>query len=131
MTNIIGAKTIRKQKVWTKVAFHRPKTQKTEVAHKVKKVSYQKFPTFDKFAIILHPVSSESAIRTIEDNNTLVFVVDPKATKKQIKKACEQLYNIKPVKVNTLIRPDGSKKAYVKIPKEKEALEIANKIGIM
>jgi hypothetical protein len=30
-----------------------------------------------------------------------------------------------------MIRPDGEKKAYVKIPKEQEALEIANKIGIM
>ena len=103
----------------------------TPIDHKVKKVSYQKFPTNDKYAIIRQPVSSESAIRTIEDNNTLVFTVDPRSNKTQIKKACEQLYNFKPVRVNTLIRPDGSKKAYVKVPKEQEALEIANKIGIM
>jgi large subunit ribosomal protein L23Ae len=117
--------------VWTKVVFRRPKTRVTGVAHKVKSVSYQKFPTYDKYAIIKFPVSSESAIRTVEDNNTLVFMVDPKATKTEIKKACERLYNFKPVKVNTLITPDGTKKAYVKVPKEQEALEIANKIGIM
>ena len=126
-----GAKAIKKVKVRTKVVFRRPKTQTTPAAHKVKRVSYQKYPTFDKYAIIKHPLSSESAIRTIEDNNTLVFIVDPKSTKQQIKKACEQLYNFKPIHVNTLIRPDGSKKAYVKVPKEQEALEIANKIGIM
>ena len=103
----------------------------TPVKHKVKRISYQKFRTYDKYAIIKHPLSSESAIRTIEDNNTLVFVVDMKANKKQIKTACEQLYNFKPIKVNTLVRPDGTKKAYVKVPKEQEALEIANKIGIM
>ena len=111
--------------------FRRPKTKITAVSHKVQRVSYQKFPTFDKYAIIKFPVSSESAIRTIEDNNTLVFMVDPHATKTQIKKACEELYSFKPVKVNTLITPDGTKKAYVKVPKENEALEIANKIGIM
>ena len=118
-------------KVWTKIAFHRPKTHVTPVKHKVKRVSYQKFSNYDKYSVVLHPVSSESAIRTIEDNNTLVFVVDAKSTKKDIRKACEQLYNFKPVRVNTLIRPDGSKKAYIKVSKDQEALEIANKIGIM
>ena len=54
-----------------------------------------------------------------------------KSSKKQIKAACEKLYSFKPIKVNTLIKPDGTKKAYVKVPKEQEALEIANKIGIM
>ena len=127
----VGAKAIRKQKIQTKIAFRRPKTQIKPVAHKVKRISYQKFPTYDKYAIIKHPLASESAIRTIEDNNTLVFIVDMKANKTQIKKACEQLYNFKPTKVNTLIRPDGAKKAYVKVPKDQEALEIANKIGIM
>ena len=111
--------------------FRRPKTLVAAPVHKVKRVSYQKFPTYDRYAIIKHPLASESAIRTIEDNNTLVFVVDMKANKKQIKAACEKLYNFKPTKVNTLIKPDGTKKAYVKVPKEQEALEIANKIGIM
>jgi large subunit ribosomal protein L23Ae len=113
------------------VRFKRPKTKIVKPNHKVKTISYRLYPRGDKYAIIKNPLSSESAIRTIEDNNTLVFIVDPKSTKKQIKKACEELYSFKPVKVNTLIRPDGSKKAYVKVPKEQEALEIANKIGIM
>ena len=128
---MLGQKAIRKQKVWTKPVFRRPKTKTAPRKAKVTRSSYVKFNTFDKYAIIKNPLSSESAIRTIEDNNTLVFAVDMKANKKQIKHACEQLYNFKPVKVNTLIKPDGTKKAYVKVPKEQEALEIANKIGIM
>ena len=127
----IGTKAIKKIKVRTEIAFRRPKTYITPVARKVKAVSYQKYPTRDKYSIIRFPISGESAMRTIEDNNTLVFAVDPRANKKQIKKACEQLYNFKPIRVNTLIRPDGTKKAYIKVPKEQEALEIANKIGIM
>jgi len=61
----------------------------------------------------------------------LVFVVDILANKKQIKKALEDLHDIKAVKVNTLIRPDGTKKAYVRISKEKDVVEVANKIGMM
>ena len=42
-----------------------------------------------------------------------------------------QLYEIKVEKVNTLIRPDGVKKAYVKLKPDFEALDVANKIGII
>ena len=33
--------------------------------------------------------------------------------------------------VNTLIRPDGLKKAYVRLTPDHEALEVANRIGII
>lgn len=58
-------------------------------------------------------MTTESAMKVIEDNNTLVFVVDRRANKHAIRKACEQMYNIKVKRVNTLIRPDSNKKAYV------------------
>lgn len=48
-----------------------------------------------------------------------------------IRKACQDLYNIKVKRVNTLVRPDGLKKAYVVLSAEQDALDIANKIGIM
>ena len=128
---MVGAKTAKKHKVRTKIAFRRPLTLMVPIKHKVKRASYAKYPTRDKYAIIKAPLSSESAIKTVEDNNTLVFIVDMRANKKQISKACEEMYSFKPVRVNTLIRPDGTKKAYVKVPKDQEALEIANKIGIM
>jgi large subunit ribosomal protein L23Ae len=76
-------------------------------------------------------LSTESAIKTIEDNNTLVFIVHRKASKPMIKKACMDLYNIKVKKINTLVRADGEKKAYVILTQEQDALDIANKIGIM
>ena len=46
----------------------------------------------------------ESAMKKIEDNNTLVFIVDAKSNKHQIKSAVKKLYEIEVVKVNTLIR---------------------------
>ena len=58
----------------------------------------------DAYAIIKHPLTTESAMKKIEDNNTLVFIVDVKSNKHQIKSAVKKLYEIEVVKVNTLIR---------------------------
>ena len=33
--------------------------------------------------------------------------------------------------MNTLIRPDGAKKAYVRLAADYDALDVANKIGII
>lgn len=43
-------------------------------------------------------------MKKIEENNTLVFIVDIKANKKQIKEALKKLYDVDCVKINTLIR---------------------------
>ena len=76
-------------------------------------------------------MSSESAVKSIEDNNTLVFIVHKRATKIMIKKSCKELYNLNVKKVNTLITPRGEKKAYVTLSSDQDALDVANRIGIM
>lgn len=43
-------------------------------------------------------------MKKIEENNTLVFIVDVKANKRQIKDAIKKLYDVDCIKVNTLIR---------------------------
>lgn len=43
-------------------------------------------------------------MKKIEENNTLVFIVDVKANKRQIKLALKKLYDVDTVKINTLIR---------------------------
>lgn len=58
----------------------------------------------DNFAIIKHPLTTESAMKKIEDNNTLVFIVHLRSNKPQIKAAVKKLYSIDVAKVNTLIR---------------------------
>ena len=58
----------------------------------------------DEYAILKFPLTTESAMKKIEDNNTLVFIVDLKASKKQIKGAVQKLYDIQTKKINTLIR---------------------------
>lgn len=43
-------------------------------------------------------------MKKIEENNTLVFIVDVKANKAQIKGALKKLYDIDTQKINTLVR---------------------------
>lgn len=81
--------------------------------------------------VILHPVMTESTTRLIEEENKLVFVVDIKANKAEIRTAVEQLYEVKVSKVNTLITPKGEKKAFVKLETEDKASDIAIKLGIL
>ena len=126
-----GVHTQQKKKIWTKVTFKLPKTLATARKPIALVKSVKKQSTWDKYSIIRNPLSSEAAIKTIEDHNTLVFLVDKRANKPSIRKACQELYNIKVRKVNTLIRPDGNKKAYVVLDKMHDALEVASKIGIM
>ena len=113
------------------MTFRLPKTKTLARNPKVKAHGVANQSTFDKYAIVKYPLTSESVIKTIEDHNTLVFIVDKRATKPTIKKACSELYNIKVKQVNTLITPKGYKKAYVKIQAGQDALEVASKIGMM
>ncbi|CAI7824276.1 unnamed protein product [Closterium sp. NIES-54] len=83
------------------------------------------------YQVLKFPLTTESAMKKIEDNNTLVFIVDLLATKRQIKEAVRKMYDIQCKKINTLIRPDGQKKAYVRLTADYDALDIANKIGII
>jgi len=85
----------------------------------------------DKYRVVRFPLTTEHAMKRIEDHNTLVFICDPRASKPQIKRAVKQLYNVDCIKINTLIRPDGTKKAYVRLGVGNDALDVANKIGII
>ena len=67
----------------------------------------------------------------MEDENTMVFIVDKRANKQQIKKALVDLYQIDIRRINTLIRPDGKKKAYVRLGSNNDSLSFASKIGIV
>ncbi len=87
--------------------------------------------SIDPYKILIRPVTTEKAISLIEKENKLVFIVDRRANKKQIKEAFEKAFNVKVEKVNTLITPEGEKKAYIKLAKEYSAIDIATRLGIL
>ena len=70
-------------------------------------------------------------MKKLKDNNTLVFIVNVKTNKHQIKEALEKLYDIDVAKVHTLTRPDREKKAYVCLAPDYDALDVANKIRVI
>ncbi|OCF56735.1 60S ribosomal protein L25 [Kwoniella mangroviensis CBS 10435] len=117
------------RKVRTSVSFHRPKTLRLPRAPRYPRKSVPHLPRMDQFRTIQHPLNTESAMKKIEEHNTLVFIVDLKANKRNIKDAVKKLYDVDAAKVNTLIRPDGKKKAYVRLTADFDALEVANKVG--
>ncbi|KAK9835137.1 hypothetical protein WJX81_000591 [Elliptochloris bilobata] len=132
-----AAKAVKKG-VWKKqrksrfsVTFHRPTTLKKTRHPKYPKQSAPAPQKLDSFQIVKYPLTTESAMKKIEDNNTLVFIVDTRSSKKQIKAAVSSLYDIQTRRINTLIRPDGAKKAYVRLTADYDALDVANKIGII
>ena len=94
----------RVKKVRTSVHFRRPKTLEMQRNPKYPRKAIPKRNRMDAYAIIKHPLTTESAMKKIEDNNTLVFVCNVKANKYQIKAAVKKLYDINVSKVNTLIR---------------------------
>jgi len=81
------------------------------------------------YKIIVGPVTSDKATRKLEDENTMTFWVDIKATKPEIAAAFDRLYHAKPEKVCTVITSKFLKKAYIRLPAESEAMAIANSIG--
>lgn len=80
--------------------------------------------------VIKYPVSTERTLRTMESENKLLFVVDRKATKADVKKAVESMFKVKVVDVNTYIT-GGKKKAYVRLGSENPAIDVATKLGMM
>ncbi len=82
-------------------------------------------------SIVKHPLSTEKTIRQMESENTLVFIVDKKATKEQIKKEIEILYKVKVARVNTAIDTKNRKKAYVRFSDETPAIDLATQLGLM
>ncbi|NJE75356.1 50S ribosomal protein L23 [Thermococcus sp. ES12] len=84
----------------------------------------------DPYKVIIKPVVTEKAVAMIENENKLTFIVDRRATKQDIKRAVEAMFEVKVEKVNTLITMRGEKKAYVKLKPEYSASEVAARIGL-
>ena len=86
----------------------------------------------DPYNIVIKPVFSEAVYELIVDSgqNKLVFEVDRRSNKYQIKEALEELYNIRITKVNTLITPYGKKRAIVTLAPEYPAIDLAAELNL-
>ena len=85
----------------------------------------------DVFDILKYPLATEKAVRAIEAENTLIFVVAKAATKSQIKWAIEKEYKVKVSNVRTLNDMKGIKKAYVRLDPSTLAVDVTSKLGLI
>jgi len=85
----------------------------------------------DPYDVILYPVMTEVASRILESENKLVFVVSLKASRADVKRAVEELYEVRVDKVTVSVTPKGEKKAFVKLHPDYKAADVAIKLGIL
>ncbi len=124
-----GGNAKQSTKVRTNTTFRLPNTLKLSRSPKYARKTVPHYNRMDAYKVIVSPIASETAMKKVEDGNTLVFQVDLKSNKHQIKSAVKELYDVDVLYVNTLIRPNGTKKAYIRLTADHDALDIANRIG--
>eukprot|EP00297_Palpitomonas_bilix_P018699 CAMPEP_0113898786 /NCGR_PEP_ID=MMETSP0780_2-20120614/19614_1 /TAXON_ID=652834 /ORGANISM="Palpitomonas bilix" /LENGTH=146 /DNA_ID=CAMNT_0000890771 /DNA_START=45 /DNA_END=485 /DNA_ORIENTATION=- /assembly_acc=CAM_ASM_000599 len=119
------------RKIRTTVAFHRPKTLQRSRQPQYARKSRSSSKKFDAHAIVKYPLKTESTMQKLEDGmKTFTFICDVRANKNQIRAALKRLYDIECTKINTLVRPDGLKKAYCKLAPDYDVGEVAGNIGL-
>ena len=84
----------------------------------------------EPYKVIKYPLLTEKSVRLMESENKLIFIVSRNAKKQDVKKAIEEMFKVKVVKVNLAIN-GNEKKAYVKLSDDTPAIDIATQLGLM
>ena len=79
---------------------------------------------------MMKPITTEKAVRLIELNNVLVFEVDKRKSKPEIKKDIEEMFKVKIDSIKSLIRKN-KKTVYVKLNAKNPAIDVATKLGLI
>lgn len=80
--------------------------------------------------ILQYPLRTEKAIKLIEMENTILFAVDRRANKTEIKKEMQEAFNVKVISVNTKTM-SNRKVAFIKLKPENKAIDVATKLGLI
>ncbi|ADB61100.1 50S ribosomal protein L23 [Haloterrigena sp. SYSU A558-1] len=81
-------------------------------------------------SIIEHPLVTEKAMNDMDFENKLQFVVNPDASKPEIRDEIEERFEISVQDINTQVTMKGKKKAVVRLDEEDDAQEVASRIGV-
>lgn len=83
------------------------------------------------YNILKYPLSTEKSVKLMQAENKIIFIVERKSKKSEIKKAMEDLFKVKVLKITTQIMPTGKKKAYIKLAPETPAIDVATNLGLI
>ncbi len=84
-----------------------------------------------KWNILKYPHLSEKSIANVEIQNKIIFIVKHGSKRADVKKAVEEMFDVKVEKVNMLTTSKGDKKAFVRLKPDYSALDIATRLGMM
>ncbi|MGC8572206.1 MAG: 50S ribosomal protein L23 [Candidatus Micrarchaeia archaeon] len=82
-------------------------------------------------AVLMYPLSTEKAISLIDKENVIVYVTDMRATKPEIRKEFESMFNVKVKDIRIVNTATNTKKAYIKIAKGYKATDVATKLKLI
>jgi len=85
----------------------------------------------DPWSVLKYPYMTEKSISMVQRENKIVFIVNRKSTKEEIKKAFERLFEVKVKSINILITKKGEKKAFIKVSPQFKAIDVATKLGMV
>ncbi|GAB7093086.1 50S ribosomal protein L23 [Halolamina litorea] len=80
--------------------------------------------------VIEHPLVTEKAMDQMDFDNTLQFIVNIDADKRDVEDEIESRYDVTVESLNTMVTPQGKKKAIVRLNEDDDAQEIASRIGV-
>lgn len=78
-----------------------------------------------------YPLATEKAIGMIERNNQITYIVAHDATKTELKKEFERMFNVRVASVNITNTMANKKKAAIKLRKEFKASDVAIKLKLV
>jgi large subunit ribosomal protein L23Ae len=110
----------RKYTIRQTLRFFKPSTLKVASKPKYSRSTKDlKTPAkFDKYSVLVQPLNTEKANKAMTERNTLSFLIHNRANKIQVKRAFREIFGVTPQSVNTLVRPDGKKKAFIRLRPE-------------
>ncbi|MXR52545.1 50S ribosomal protein L23 [Halovenus sp. WSH3] len=79
---------------------------------------------------IKHPHVTEKTVDKMDFDNKMVFICHTDAEKGQIKTEVEEQFDLTVTDVNTMVTPNGEKKAELTLSDEHDAQEVASRIGV-
>jgi large subunit ribosomal protein L23 len=98
---------------------------------KESKKAKKEVPEKSGWDTLVYPHLTEKSMNMIELENKLVFIVNKKADKKEIREAIEKEFDVKVEWVRTEMTTRGQKKAIIKISPDFSASDIASKLGMI
>ncbi len=84
-----------------------------------------------KWKHLKYPHLTEKSVTLVEKSNSIVFIVNLRSSKPEIRKEFEEVFEVKVKKININIMPNGQKKAIIQLKPEFNAGDVAVKLGVV